>query len=99
MIAKIIVAGGLGKAAQVLQLPVTQVILYREDGTPLACAAEYGMDGSVAVASAGWDVAEFHRMLRNLGEHRTVVVSTLQMPRPAPGARLVAGPGVPPTDA
>lgn len=75
-----------------LTLCATQVVVYQDNGTPIAAAAEYGMENSQAVAKAG--DADFNTLLRNLGVEQRVVCDTLELPKPPPGARLIAGPDV-----
>ena len=90
MIVKLILKGGLGLGGAPLVVEVAQMIAYRGDGTPIACAAEYGPAGALAVSMAG--EADFNRMLRNLGEGMTVMCDNVRLSEPPQGARLVAGP-------
>lgn len=73
-----------------IRLHVAEFIVRQENGTPIAVGADYGPDGSQAISMVG--NKDFNKMLRLLGITETVVVSTLKMPQPPPGARLVAGP-------
>ena len=73
-------------------IPATQILIRQLNGTPIAIAADYGPEGATAVASAAFDNNEFHRTMRNLGIDATVLVSTIKMPPPPPGARLLADP-------
>lgn len=73
-----------------LVLDVNQFIVENEQGTPISVGAVYGPDGAAAVSCIGLD--DFQRMLRVLGVHTTVVVDKLVMPKPQPGAKLLAGP-------
>jgi hypothetical protein len=91
MIVEIILSDGLGRAAP-LVLRANQVVIRQDNDTPIVVAAHYGPDGACAVGSLGHDAEEFNRFLRVLGINMTCVVSRLQMPKPPPGARLVAGP-------
>lgn len=71
-------------------LDAAAFVAYQENGTPIAVGAEHGPDGAQAVSCVG--NKDFERVLRMLGVRTTVVVNTLQLPKPQPGARLVAGP-------
>lgn len=73
-----------------IRLDVAEFIVRQPNGTPIAVGADYGPEGSQAVSCVG--MKDFNRMLKLLGVNETVVVSTLQMPKPQPGARLIAGP-------
>ncbi len=73
-----------------LRLDVSQFVVRQDNGTPVACGAEYGPDGAQALSCVG--CKDFQRMLRVLGVKDTVVVDTLQMPQPQPGVKLIAGP-------
>lgn len=73
-----------------IRLNIAQFLVRQDNGTPIAVGAEYGPEGSQAVSCVG--CKDFQRMLRVLGVKDTVVVDTLQMPQPQPGARLIAGP-------
>jgi hypothetical protein len=86
---EIIPGGGVGRGAP-LRIPVTQVVVYQDNGTPIACAAEYGTENSQAVSMAG--LPDFNRTLRALGVGMTVICDGIAMPPPPPGARLVADP-------
>jgi hypothetical protein len=89
MILEIIPDGGIGRGAPI-RLLATQIIVRLDDGTPVAVAAHYGDGTSYAVSMAGKD--DFNRILRNLGVHQTVICDTIELPKPPPGARLIAGP-------
>lgn len=97
MIVEIILADGVGKAAP-LVLECNQIVIRQDNGTPIGVFAHYGQDGSYAASMAatcthcGRGVEDFNRMLRALGVHATVVVDKLEMPKPPPGAKLIAGP-------
>lgn len=73
-----------------ITLDASQVVVYQDNGTPIAVAAEYGPERSQAVSMAGQ--ADFQRFLRLLGVNTTVVVDRLPVTKPHPGAVLVAGP-------
>lgn len=77
-------------------MDVSQFIVCQDNGTPIMVGAEYGTDNSQAVSMVGQP--DFQRMLQLLGVHTTVVVDTLQMPAPQPGARLIADPNNPRED-
>ena len=77
---------------QPIVLPCTQILICQDNGTPIVVAVEYGPEGAQAVGSVGHNPSEFHRLLKALGIERTVIVDTIKMPEPQPGARLVAGP-------
>lgn len=89
MIAEIIPKGGLG-TGQPLVIDVAQIILRYPNGTPFAIAALYGQDRSVACSMAG--MKDFNTLLHRLGVDMTVIVDTIEMPPPPPGARLIHGP-------
>jgi len=71
-------------------LEASQFVAEDDLGTPIAVGAAYGPDGAYAVSCVG--CPDFRRVLRALGVDRTVVVDRLVLPRPQPGARLLAGP-------
>lgn len=73
-----------------LVLNVSQFLVCQDNGTPIAVGAEYGPENAQAVSMVG--LPDFQRMLRVLGVNTTVVVDTLSMSKPQPGARLIAGP-------
>lgn len=75
-----------------LRIPCSQIVVRRNDGTPISLAAVFGPDGAIAVSIAGND--DFNRLLAALGVHTTVIADYLELPKPPPGARLVAGPGI-----
>lgn len=89
MIVEIVPDSGIGRG-QPIVVAASQVVIRLSDGTPVAVAARYGSDGGYAVYHV--KDPDFHKMLRALGVHTTVVVDNLSMPKPPPGARLVAGP-------
>lgn len=86
MIVEIIPAVG----QQPIVLVAAQVVVRNEDGTPVAAAATYGPDDTIAVTHV--KDKDFNQMLRNLGVNMTVIVDTLQLPKPPAGARLLLGP-------
>lgn len=96
MIAEIVVSGGLGKK-EVIRLPISQIVLKYEDGTPIYAGAHYGPDRAWAheracVEQETLRPADFQQILRALGINMTVVVDQIEMPKPPPGARLLYGP-------
>lgn len=76
--------------ADPIRLEVAQYVVRQANGTPIAVGAEYGPEGAQAVSCVG--CKDFQRLLRVLGIRTTVMVHTLQMPEPQPGAKLVASP-------
>ena len=74
-------------------MDVSQFLVCQGNGTPIMVGAEHGTDNSQAVSMVGQP--DFQRVLRLLGVNTTVVVDTLQMPAPQPGARLIADPTKP----
>jgi hypothetical protein len=89
MILEFIPESGIGSGAPV-RVPVCQVVVRQNNGTPIYAGAEYGPAGAQAHAKAG--DPDFNRVLRALGINMTVVVDTLEMPPPPRGARLLTGP-------
>ena len=73
-----------------LRLACSQVVIRREDGTPVVLAAKFGPDRAIAASIAGDE--DFNRLLQALGINTTVIADRLELPKPPPGARLVAGP-------
>lgn len=68
MFAEFIVVDG-GKL-RVLKLPVTQVVIRQDNGTPIAVAADYGLPGSQIVSKIGDD--DFLTELSKLGINEPV---------------------------
>lgn len=97
MIVEIILSDGVGRSAP-LVVHASQVLVRQDNGTPIMIAARYGPDGAEAVGSLGHDAEEFNRFLRACGVNMTCVVQRLKLPKPPPGARLVAGPRPPRED-
>lgn len=85
MIVQLIPRSGVGTPPIVLD--ATQIIVRLDDGTPICAASHYGPDGSYAVARVG--DTDFQQMLRALGVNMTVVVDTIQMPKPIPGSQIL----------
>ncbi len=71
---------------------VAAVIVRQNNTTPISVAAEVGEGRSQVVAHA--KDKDFNHVLRQLGVHQTVICDTLELRKPPPDARLVAGPGV-----
>ena len=97
MIIEVVLSDGIGKSAP-LVLHCNQLVVRQDNGTPIGVFAHFGPDGAYAASIAahckhcGKGIEDFNRMLRALGVNMTVVVDTLQLPKPPPGAKLVAGP-------
>lgn len=89
LVVELIPSGGF-LAGPPLKLPISQIVLRNGDGTVVFVAAETGGGKSQAIARIG--DADFDRVCRLLGIHETVVIDTITLPKPPPGARLVAGP-------
>lgn len=89
MILEIIPEGGIG-AGPPLVVRATQVLIRQDNGTPICVAAHFGPDRAYAVEKVG--DADFNRTLRALGLRETVICDRLELPRPPPGARLIADP-------
>jgi hypothetical protein len=89
MIVELIQRGGLGRSKPIV-LDVTQIVVRQNNGTPIYVCAHYGPDDACAHSVAGME--DFNRYLRVLGIDMTVVVSTIQIPGPPPGAKLLTGP-------
>lgn len=88
MIVDLLVRDGL--VVRRVSVPINQVVVRQDNGTPVALAAEYGPDGSQVVTKIGDD--DFNRMLRNVLGEDPVICDLLDLPKPFPGARLIAGP-------
>jgi hypothetical protein len=86
----VIPAGGLGRY-QPIVLDAAQFVVELPDGTPIAVGAEYGPDGAVAFSQA--KDPDFNRVAASLGVRSLTVCERLELPKPPPGARLVACPG------
>lgn len=97
MIIEAILSAGIGKEAPIV-LHCSQLIVRQDNGTPIGVFAHYGPEGAYAVSIAavckhcGKGIDDFNRMLRALGVHTTVIVDKLEVSKPPPGARLIAGP-------
>jgi hypothetical protein len=94
MILEILLDDGTGLVRPVV-VAATRVVVRQDNGTPIAVAAEYGPPGSQVVAKAG--DPEFAAELRKVGVREPVACDLLELPKPPPGARLVAGPRFPAT--
>lgn len=90
MIIELLVTDADGRVRP-LTLQVTQAIVRNGAGTPiLAVAADYGPQRAQIVSRIG--DRDFNASLRRLGIFETPGIDYLHVQRPAPGARLVAGP-------
>jgi hypothetical protein len=70
-------------------LPARRFVVYQDNGTPIVAGVEFGSN-QPSVAMVGMD--RFQQILGLCGITTRVDVQTIQMPKPQPGARLVAGP-------
>lgn len=96
MIIELLVLDGEGNLRPVT-LRVTQAVVRTGAGTPiLAVAASYGPQGAQLVSKIG--DADFVASLRKLGIFETPRIDYVQLSKPVPGARLIAGPGNPPKE-
>lgn len=84
--------GSLGRAEPV-KLHANQVIVMQDNGTPIAVAGEYGPKGTQAVSRIG--DTDFNATLNKLGLP-AVHYDDVVLPAPPSGARLLAGPALPP---
>ncbi len=90
MIIELLVADADGRVRP-LTLHVTQAVVRNGAGTPiLAVAADYGPQRAQIVARIG--DRDFNASLRRLGIFESPGINYLQVQKPAPGARLIAGP-------
>jgi hypothetical protein len=64
-----------------VRLEVSQVVIYRDDGTPISLASLYGPDGAIFVETAE-DPEKFNKALQTLGIDKTVIVDNLVMSEP-----------------
>lgn len=89
IVAEIVPEGGM-LAGPPLRVALGQIVLRNGDGTVIFVAAEYGNRRSQVMAKVG--DPDFGRICRLLGIHETVVIDTIELPKPPPGAKLIAGP-------
>lgn len=89
MIVEIIPDSGVGRG-EPIRLRAHQVVVRLDDGTPVSVSATYGPDKAVANSQAGDD--DFNRVLRNLRISGPVICDRIELPKPPPKARLIAGP-------
>jgi hypothetical protein len=89
------IINGIGRGQPVI-LRADQFVVRNDDGTPIAVGARFGFDGAIALSKVGDE--DFQRTLAALGIHEFVRVDQLILPKPPPGAKLVAGPGMNPTE-
>ena len=75
-----------------IRMQVNQVVVYMDNGTPIALAAVAGPPGMVHVSHAKDQY--FNRDLRLFGMGHTTIYSEIQDSEPLPGAKLLMGPGV-----
>jgi hypothetical protein len=80
---------GLG-SVDVLRLPVDQVVVTQDNGTPILVAAEHGPERAQLCSKVG--DADFADCMRRLGLPTQVTVEDIELPGPPQGARLVRGP-------
>jgi hypothetical protein len=75
-----------------LRIPVSQLLVMDDNGTPICVAGEYGMEGAYKVSHAADD--DFNQTLRafGVGKHQVIVDHIKSLPVPG-GARLLTGPG------
>lgn len=96
---EIIPKGGIGHG-QPIEIDATQVVVRTANGTPIALVMEYGPPGSYSVGMdpritggiAGDDNGDFERLLAAAGVREQVICDRLELPKPPPGAVLVADP-------
>lgn len=97
MIIEFIPAEGVGRGRPVV-LEVTQVVIRQDNGTPIGIALKFGPEGADAIAlsekisGAIAGDGDFERLLQAAGIHDVVICDRLQIPKPHPGAVLVADP-------
>jgi hypothetical protein len=89
VILEIIPEGGIGRGPP-LVIAATQIVIRADDGTPICVAAHFGPERAYAVEKAG--DPDFQRALRAMGIRETVICDRVELPKPPPGARLVADP-------
>lgn len=90
MIVELVLADG---TLRPLVIPgVASVVVRQNNTTPIMVAAEVGEGRSQEIAHV--KDKTFNHVLRQLGIAQTVICDTLELSKPPPAARLVAGPGV-----
>ena len=89
MILEIIPEGGIG-LTQPLVIHAGQVVIRQDNGTPICVAAHFGPERGYAVEKVG--DPDFNRTLKAIGINETVICDRIQMPKPPPGAKLIADP-------
>lgn len=62
-----------------VRLKVSQVVIYRDDGTPVSLAMLYGADDAIFTEHVG-NEAGFNRALQSLGIDKVVIVETVDLP-------------------
>lgn len=79
---------------QPLVVDAAHVVIYQDNGTPIAAAGELGVSGgqpTQLLSMAG--NADFDRVLQQLGVNTTVVVNRLKLPKAdVAGAKLLVDP-------
>jgi hypothetical protein len=71
-----------------VSLPVSQLVVFNDQGTPIMVAGEYGPPGSIKVAHAA--DPDFKQVLRAFGYGRHQIETTnLSLPEPPSGAKLL----------
>lgn len=88
MIIEIVPSGGIG-GQQPFAIAASQVVIKMDDGTPVTVAFEMG-NRAIRISKVG--DKDFEPALRELGLPDTVICDELQLSKPSPGARLIAGP-------
>ena len=73
-----------------ITMEVSLILATFDNGTPFVVAGDYGPDGSVKASHAGCE--DFNKTINDLGINRTVFCDTIQLPQPAPGAKLLYAP-------
>ncbi len=89
MIVEIIPTGGVGGSTPI-RLHAGQIVIRQDNGTPVVVAMEAGERRTQKIAKVG--DKEFNRLLADAGVFEDVICDRLELPKPPPGARLVAGP-------
>jgi hypothetical protein len=86
-----ILPNGIG--SEPILLEASLVVVRMDDGTPVMVSGEFGPEGVIR-SSHALD-RDFQTTIRQLGVDRAKIseVKELVLPKPAPGAKLIAGPG------
>lgn len=91
MIIELIPTEGVGRGRPIV-LEANQIVIRQNNGTIIGIAMHYGPEGAYACALAGDDDGDFERLLAAAGINEVVICDRLQIPKPHPGAVLVADP-------